>query len=122
MTDILRFNFCTVHIYDTYLIVEIDAGIHISSTHIDLLNNVVDTYFRNKPFVFISKRTFSYVVEPTAYSETHEIENLVGFAVVGKKMEDNKDFGLLKGFTQKPFKYFKTVEEAITWAKELIKE
>lgn len=120
MTDILRFNFCTVHIYDTYLIVEIDEEVSIKSPHIDLLINVVDTYYRNKPFVYISKRTYFYSVEPIVFVGAHEIENLLGFAVIGKKTDDEREKNLVLGFTDKPFKYFDTVEDAIKWAEELL--
>ena len=120
MTDILRFNFCTVHVFDNYLIVEIDEGITIASTHSDLLKNLVDTYFNNRPFVYISKRTYSYNVEPNVYSETQAIENLKGFAVVGKNRGKDLETGLISGFTKKPYNYFETVEEATNWAKKLM--
>ncbi|WP_228851391.1 hypothetical protein [Aegicerativicinus sediminis] len=120
MTDILRFNFCTVHIYDIYLIVEIDEGINISTTHIDLLKNIVDTYYRNQPFVYISKRSFNYSVEPLVYFETHAIKNLKGFAVVGTEAISEGDNDLVSNFTNKPYKFFNTVQEATDWALQII--
>jgi len=122
MTDVLRFNFCTVHIYDIYLIVEIDENVIITPTHNDVLENVVDTYYKNKPFVYISKRTYEYSVEPDVYNGTEEIENLKGFAVVSDNIMMNEDPGLIKLFKNKPFEYFSTVETAIEWAHALILE
>ena len=51
MTDVLKYDFCTMHIYDNYMIVIISEGVTVTPEHNNVLLNVADTYYKNKPFV-----------------------------------------------------------------------
>ena len=84
MIDLLKFDFCDMHIYDNYLIVIMKEGITITPAHNQVLLNVAETYFNSKEFIYISNRLNSYSVDPAVYFETSKIENLAGFAVVSK--------------------------------------
>src|SRR5690606_32903290 len=109
MIDALKFDFCEMHIYDNYLIVIMNEGVTISSTHNQTLLNVAETYFANKNFVYVSYRLKSYSVNPAVYFETSKIENLCGFAVVSKDYKAKSNAEIEKLFFNKPFEIFNTI-------------
>lgn len=120
MTDVLKFDFCEMHIYDNYLVNIINEGVTISPEHNQVLLNVVDTYYRDKKFVYITHRLKSYAVDPKTYFETSKISNLKGFAVVSKDYKAKTNAEVEKLFFAKPFEIFDTLSDAITWAKSIV--
>lgn len=120
MEDLLKFDFCTMHIYSNYLVVVMKEGVTITPAHNQVLLNVVDTYFMNKKFVYITHRLHSYAVDPAIYVQTSKIPNLLGFAVVSKDFKAKSNAEIEKLFFNKPFEVFNTLEEAIAWAKSII--
>lgn len=122
MIDLLKFDFCDMHIYDNYLIVIMNEGITIRPAHNQVLLNVAETYFNSKRFVYISNRLNSYSVDPSAYFETSKIENLAGFAVVSKDYKVKSNAEIEKLFFDKPFEVFSTVENAIEWVGSILEK
>lgn len=116
MTDVLKYDFCTMHIYDNYMIVVINEGVTVTPEHNLVLLNVVDTYYKNTRFVYITHRLNSYAVNPAVYRETSKIKNLAGFCVVSGDYKAKRNAEIEKLFLNKPFEIFDTVEEAIVWA------
>jgi len=119
MEDELKFDFCTLYIYSNYLIGVINEGVTINPSHNKILVNVVDTYYREKKFVYITNRVNSYSVNPAIYAETSKVKNLQGFAVVSKDYKAKSNAEIEKLFFDKPFEIFGTLEEAITWAESI---
>lgn len=117
MTDKLNLDFCSVKIHENYMVVEMDAGVHISLKDNTTLIGIVDTYFKNKPFVYITNRVNSYSVDPAIYKETSKIKNLVGLCVVSKNFMAKSAAQIEKLFFYKSFEIFDTLPEAIKWAK-----
>lgn len=122
MTDLLKFDFCEMQIYDSYVIVTINEGITISPKHNIELNNVVETYFINKKFVYISNRINSYAVDPSTYIETSKIKNLKGFAVVSKDYKAKSNAEVEKLFLTKPFEIFNDMTKAIAWTNSILNQ
>lgn len=120
MEDELQFDFCTMYIYDTYMIVVMKEGITITPSHNQILLNIVDTYYKNKRFVYITNRIHSYSVDPAVYFETSKIDNLDGFAVVSKDFKAKSNAEIEKLFLNKPLQVFDTLDEAISWAKTIM--
>jgi len=88
--------------------------------HNDLLIKVADTYFKNKPFVYITHRINSYSVDPKVYHETSKIKNLKGCAVVSSLYQATINVQIEKMFFSKPFESFETLEAAFQWADTLL--
>jgi hypothetical protein len=109
-----------MHIYDYYMIVVINEGVTVTPEHNNVLLNVVDTYYENKPFVYITHRLHSYAVDPAIYNETSKISNLAGFCVVSSDYKAKRNAEIEKLFLNKPFEIFDTIEEATTWASQVI--
>lgn len=122
MIDVLKFDFCDMHIYNNYLIVIMNEGVTITPSHNQVLLNIVDTYYRKKKFVYISHRLNSYSVDPAIYFETSKIENLCGFAVVSKDFKAKSNAEIEKLFFDKPFEIFNTVEDAVEWVDFLLNQ
>ncbi|OUR91812.1 hypothetical protein A9Q87_08370 [Flavobacteriales bacterium 34_180_T64] len=120
MTDVIKFDFCEMHIYDYYVVVIINEGVTITPAHNQVLINIVDTYFKNKKFVYITHRIHSYSVDPAIYFETSKIENLAGFAVVSDDYKAKSNAEIEKLFLSKPFEIFSTLEDAVSWAKSIL--
>lgn len=120
MIDLLKFDFCEMHIFDNYLVVIMNEGITVTPDQNQVLLNVAETYFNNKNFVYITHRLHSYAVDPSIYFETSKIKNLLGFAVVSKDYKAKTNAEVEKLFFKKPFEIFTTVEQAVDWATSLL--
>ncbi|MGV8812591.1 MAG: hypothetical protein ACOH2D_00640 [Gelidibacter sp.] len=121
MTDLLKFDFCEMHIYDCYLIVIINEGLVVEPKHNSVLKNVADAYFKNRSFVYITHRINSYSVDPATYIETSKICNLKGFAVVSKDFKAKSNVEVEKLFlNNKPIETFDDLNAAVSWAKSIL--
>mgnify|MGYP000731186223 CR=1 FL=1 len=116
------FEFGVVQLFENYLIVTMNRGITVIPEYNDILLELANTHYKDKPFVYITHRKNSYAVDPAVYKRTSKIENLVGFAVVSKKEIDSKTVPVEKLFFTKPFQLFEDKDEAIAWAEMLTKE
>lgn len=122
MIDELIFDFCTMYVYDDYLLVVMNEGVTIKPSHNKTLLNVADTYYKGKKFVYITNRVRSYSVDPSVYFETSKIKELAGFAVVSKDFKAKSNAEVEKLFFNKPFEIFNTIDEAIAWTKTILSE
>jgi len=121
MPKILNYSFCTMSLYETYLIVVMDAGEHISPDRNDVLVEIANIYYKDRPFVYITYRKHSYSVDPSIYIETSKIKNLSGFAVVAEVPTSKANAEIERLFLNKPFEIFADLESAVNWAEELLK-
>lgn len=113
-------GFSQVEIHEDYLKNTIQKGFIVTPEHNDLLVEFVQKHYKNQPFVYISNRIHSYSVDPTVYLRTSKIENLVGMAVVSKNPLQQKLTELENTFFKKELKYFKSLDEAISWKNKIL--
>ncbi|WP_103067967.1 hypothetical protein [Aquimarina sediminis] len=116
------FSFCYVEIYNDYVKAVMKEGTTVSPEHNDVLLQIVEKHFKNKPFIYITHRIHSYAVNPTIYLETAKIKNLVGFIVVSKDPKQKMQTKVEKTFFGKEFLQFETMETALKWKDALIKK
>ena len=121
MEKTLTFDFCEMTIYDKYVVVVMKEGVNITPSHNNVLIDVTKTYYSKKSFVYITHRINSYSVDPQIYLETAKIENLKGFAVVSKNYKAKVNAQIEKMFFNKPFEIFTNLENAFSWADDLLK-
>ena len=119
MKESLTFDFCNMTIYDNYIITVINEGITLLEKHNSILIKVAESYFVDKPFIYITNRINSYSVDPKIYFNTAQIPNLKGFAVVTNNYQAKVNAKIEKMFFNKPFEIFTELEDAITWATEM---
>ena len=95
-------------------------GVTVKPEYNKELERIAETYFPNQPFAYITNRVHSYAVDPRVYLETSKIENLVAFAVVSKKPVNITNVEVEKIFLKKPLETFTDMDEAISWAQDII--
>lgn len=120
MPKSLSYIFCNVDVYDHYMIVVMKPGVHLTPNHNKILEEIVNTHYYDRPFVYLTHRIHSYSVDPAIYFETAKIENLAGFGVIAEVPVSGGNAEIEKLFMNKPFEIFSDLEIAITWAKHLI--
>jgi hypothetical protein len=119
--EVLNFDFCKMSVYDNYLVVVVNEGVDVKPDHNNVLVEVAETYFSDTSFVYITHRLNSYSVDPKIYFETAKIKNLKGFSVVSSNYKAKVNAQIEQMFFNKPFEIFSTIEEAFSWADNLIK-
>ena len=120
MSKTLTFDFCSVTVCKRYMVVVIFAGTHITPEHNSVLENIVDSYFKDQPFVYLTHRKNSYSVDPAIYVKTSKIKNLAGFGVIAEKPVSRANAAVEKLFLNKPFEIFDNLEDARIWAKHIL--
>ena len=115
MITTLSYDFCSIDIYENYLIVVMNEGITVKPEHNTVLEKIANNYYSNKRFGYIKHRIHSYSVDPRIYFEKSKINNLVAFAVVSNQKINLMNTELEKKFFDKPFKHFSSLKEAIQW-------
>ena len=120
MIKALMLEFCNVKIYDNYMVVVMNEGVHITPKHNIILVEIVETYYKNKPFVYITHRKNAYSVDPAVYFETSKIKNLVGFAIVAEIAVSKGNALIEKLFSEQPFEIFYDMNDAKKWAEHII--
>lgn len=121
LETILKLNFCTLSFYDSYVIAVINEGEHIDHEINQKLINIMDEHYET-PYVYITHRIHSYSVDPHVYPKTTTAKNLTGFAVVSDDYVSKNNAKIERLFFGKPFEIFSELDDAITWAKNLIEK
>lgn len=116
----LHFEFGEIRVFNNFVIVVMKEGITVKPEYNDVLVNVSEQYFKNKPFGYITYRKNSYAVNPLIYIKTSEIQNLVAFAVVCTDKLKASNLEVEKMFLRKPLKAFSNLDDAKDWVNEII--
>ena len=116
----IHYVFGDVDLYDDFMIVVMRTGVHITPEYNQVLLELVDKYFKDKPFVYLTHRKNRYTVDPAIYFETSKIKNLSGFGVIAEAPLSGANAAVEKLFLNKPFELFNDLEKAIDWAKTII--
>jgi len=109
-------------IYEHFIVMIVNQGATVDVKCNALLLDIIEKYYKNKNFIYITHRIHSYAVNPAVYQETQKINNLIGFAVVSNKQMDLNNANIEKLFFNKPFELFSELDEAFLWAEKLYKE
>ena len=121
MITSLSYDFCTVDIHYNYLIAVMDEGITVKPEHNSVLLDIVQKYFPDTSFGYITHRKHSYSVDPSIYFETSKIPNLVAFAIVSRHEINQMNAELEKKFLKKPLRHFEELNDAIKWIEEMVR-
>ena len=120
MIKILKYSFCTIEVYDDFVISCINKEHHLTPDQNKILEDIANDYFKDRSFVYITHRKHSYSVDPAIYLQTSKIKNLAGFAVVAEVLVSKGNAEIEKLFLDKPFEIFESLEDAKIWAKNII--
>ncbi|WP_046758007.1 hypothetical protein [Kordia jejudonensis] len=109
-----------IKIYEDYMVAQLNEGITLNIETVQEIINIAKNHFASKPFTYITIRKNSYAVDPMLYLKVFEIENLKAIAIVSNKFIDNHNVKIEKHFFNKPMNIFKTLPEAVAWAKSYL--
>ncbi len=110
---------CEILIFEKYLIKQVKEGQTIIPAHAKELKVVIDKYYGDNPFIYISNRTFSYSVDPLTYKAAAVMENLKGIAIVTNE-DKIKQASFESTFFEKPFAIFEDLTKAIAWVDQIL--
>lgn len=122
MRATVKFDFCDFSIFDNFLIAVMKEGITVAPEHNEVLIELANKYFKNRPFAYITNRINSYSVDPEVFKGTSNIENLMAFAVVSQQELGIANASFEKAFLKKPHKSFTKLIDAISWCEEKVTE
>ena len=118
---LIELDFCTLEIHQNCVISTIHEGVLFDVKERRELYKVFDTYFDNRPFVYISNRKNDYTVNPTSYLQKEDYTNhLVGMAVLCYSKSSYQTALFEKKFYDRAFNVFYSVEACKLWAKEIL--
>lgn len=122
MRSLLKYNFCQVQIHDHHIIVIVNEGEVVDKLKNEVLVDIAQSYFKDRPFIYITHRINSYSVDPSVYKATSRIKNLIGFCVVSSNFLAKSNAQIEKLFFNKPYEIFESLQEAIQWSDSLINQ
>jgi hypothetical protein len=114
-------EYTILNFYENYVVSRVKEGALISSKEIKDLVEICSGFYKNKEFVYISKRVTNYNVDPTIYLNLEKVENLAGIAIVSSKVSSINMASFEQNFSKVPFDIFLDLEDALEWKNEVIK-
>jgi hypothetical protein len=121
MPKIQKYNFCTLNFYESYMVAVVNKDVHLAPVENQVLIDAANDFYGIKPFVYITHRKYSYSVDPIVFIKTAKMKSLLGVAVVADVPVSKGNAEIEKLFYNKPYEIFSVLEDAIEWAKQLVK-
>lgn len=117
----IELEYTILEFYDQYVISRMREGVVFNNVQVKDLIEVCSDFYGSKHFVYISKRENNYNVDPTIYHNLEKVNNLAGIAIVSIKTSSLSMAGFEQKFSKVPFDIFLDLEEAVEWAREILK-
>ncbi len=118
----LQYPFGEIKVFRNYVIAVMKDGITVIPEFNEDLVEISKTYFKSRPFGYITHRINSYGVNPLVYLETYKIENLAAFAVVTTKENQISNIKIEKIFMKFPFRHFTSLADAKNWVNSMVEK
>jgi len=115
-------DFGSLVLHKNIMIATMNEGVLIGLQEHLKIKQIIDDHFKDKKFVYISNRKYSYAVDPVVYFEVLKIKNLLGEAMVIHPKPGPDTYSIENRFFDRPFQRFDSLEKAITWANALMNE
>ena len=120
LRDTLTTELGTIQIYNNLIVMEAKEDALLSiRTGLFILLKVIQIV-GTRPVVYISNRVNSYSVDPNDYKYLEMIPTLKGIAVVKHDPVGIGAIELERWFYNKPFSVFESMEDAVSWAQEIL--
>ncbi len=116
----LELSFGTYYLCDHFFLSEINNGEHIDIKKANiLLEHLYTFYGEGKQLAYIANRMNSYSVDPSLWDYFKERFNLVAASIVCYRDSTYLNANIEKQFASISLKRAQTLEESITWVKNL---
>lgn len=117
----VNLDYTHLDFYDGYVISRVKENVVFDQPELEQVQLICDEHFRKKPYVYISQRVHSYNVNPMVYISMKKRNSFSGIAIVSDDFSSRTTAEFEKRFAPLPFDIFSDVEEAVAWAKDLVK-
>lgn len=111
---------CSLEFYNFYVVSRVHENVIFDEEILEKVRNICRNFFKDQPYVYISKRVHSYNVNPLIYLKLRENEKLSGVAIVSDNFSQLTTANFEKQFSPLPFDIFDNLEEAIAWAQSVV--
>lgn len=113
------------HFFESYVVTEFKEGILVDFESCNEFCLLLNRYYSTqKKFAIISKRKFSYSINPTDYRYLKVmLHNLKGIAIVTQKQDEPQKSKLIcieKRLCPRPFSVFTSLTKAENWVASLV--
>lgn len=118
----IELEFSILEFYKDYVIATTKEGAVLVKKQINDLVEVCSDFYEKEPFVYLSRRINNYNVDPTIYVGLGgDIKNLAGIGIISQHVSSTNMANFEKKFCKIPFEIFDSVEEAVEWTHDLLK-
>ena len=122
LTQVLKFEFGSLELYDNYVIGKIIPGSYINQDAAKKLLQAIKDHYGKRGIVYISQREFSVDLDLSIYKLV-DPKRIVGVAIVSSKKEEivltaSQEQALYAG----SFGLFSNLDSAISWAKSFVQD
>tara|TARA_R100001369_G_scaffold84305_1_gene117123 strand:+ start:4754 stop:5122 length:369 start_codon:yes stop_codon:yes gene_type:complete len=110
-------GFCELSIYAKYAILKVFENVFYDLEKATIVNQKIQEFFQNKPFVLITERNFKHEIDLSLYkNKSISITNLKGLAIVSENPEER-----IRAINEQPlfensFAFFEKLTDAENWA------
>lgn len=111
---------CSLEFYNFYVVSRVHENVIFDEEILEKVRNICRNFFKDQPYVYISKRVHSYNVNPLIYLKLRKNEKLSGVAIVSDNFSQLTTANFEKQFSPLPFDIFDNLEEAIAWAQSVV--
>lgn len=118
----IELEFTFLDFYSDFVVARVKEGVVFTKKNAQDLVDVCAGHFENESFVYISHRLNNYTVDPTLFVNLEEATNLAGTGFVTDEEKILDIYSYRKTFGSIPFKIFIQLEEAISWAREILSD
>lgn len=116
--DIARFE-----LHKHYLVATIHEGVIFDTPQLQKFHEIFDTYYKDRPFGYISNRLNDYTINPTCYIETKKYDSkIVGIATLCYSDVTFQNATFAERFFDWPHQAFYTMDECVEWIQILLKK
>lgn len=116
----LTLGFAEIGLYENYVVSSINEGVVLDENHLAELFEIFDSYYKDRPFVSIANREHDYTIDPNLLRDNKH-PFLLGIAVICYNESSMEIANFEKKFYSGKYEIFGTIEDAVEWANELIK-
>lgn len=111
-----EYPFGSIYCYGNYVIDNLHENAVIDNAIAKSILTDIQEYYKNKPIVYISDRTYPYKIDINNY-KLIDVKKLIGIAIVGQNKKSRDRAASEQALYPGSFVYFDEMESAISWAK-----
>ena len=117
----VKFSFGEFYLFDTFIISELNDGIHFDWDKIQEVIGMLIDHYGNKPRIgYVSNRVHSYSIEPQLWINFHkDYDFIVASAIISYSDFNYLNATIEKHFTTTSLKRCFSLDEAINWMQDL---